>query len=56
MTLQNDGAQSAVFQLRVMVWRQENGEDIFEPTREVLVNPGLFELKPGADRSAVMSR
>lgn len=52
MTLQNDGAQSAVFQLRVMVWRQENGEDIFEPTREVLANPGLFELKPGADQIA----
>lgn len=52
MTLKNNGVQSSVFQLRVMSWRQDNGEDVFEPTREVLANPSIFELQPGADQIA----
>jgi len=37
-------------QAEVMVWSQENGQDIYQPTREVLVNPSIFRLSPGAQQ------
>jgi fimbrial chaperone protein len=52
MTIQNSGTEPTVLQLKVLAWRQENGEDVFEPTREVLANPGIFELAPGTEQVA----
>lgn len=37
-------------QAEVMAWSQENGQDIYRPTREVLVNPSIFRLFPGAQQ------
>jgi fimbrial chaperone protein len=37
-------------QAEVMAWSQENGEDIYRPTREVLVNPSIFRLSPGVQQ------
>ena len=37
-------------QAEVMAWSQENGQDIYQPTREVLVNPSIFRLSPGAQQ------
>lgn len=37
-------------QAEVMAWSQENGQDIYRPTREVLVNPSIFRLSPGAQQ------
>ena len=44
MTIQNGSAETARIQLRVFSWRQVDGEDKFEETRDVLANPGLFEI------------
>lgn len=52
MTIQNSGAEVTRLQLRVMAWSQENGEDVFRPTRDVLANPAMFELAPGAQQIA----
>ena len=52
LTIQNSGAEATRLQLRVMAWSQENGEDVFHPTRDVLANPGMFELAPGAQQIA----
>jgi fimbrial chaperone protein len=37
-------------QAEVMAWSQENGQDVYQPTREVLVNPSIFRLSPGAQQ------
>lgn len=37
-------------QAEVMAWSQENGQDIYQPTRDVLVNPSIFRLAPGTQQ------
>jgi fimbrial chaperone protein len=45
MRIQNGGVEAARLQVRVFSWRQAaDGKDVFEETRDVLVNPGLFEI------------
>ncbi len=46
---EEEEAEVAV-QAEVMAWSQENGQDIYQPTREVLVNPSIFRLSPGAQQ------
>ncbi|GAY20734.1 MULTISPECIES: molecular chaperone [Sphingobium] len=48
MAIENSSKESARVQLRVYGWRQEKGEDVLEETRDVLANPALFEVRPGA--------
>lgn len=50
MTIRNDSAEPSRVQLRVYAWRQQNGEDVFEETRDVLANPALFELPAGGEQ------
>ena len=52
MTIQNSSAKTTRIQLRVFSWRQENGKDVFEATRDVLANPGLFEIAPKGEQIA----
>lgn len=47
MTIENGSDTPTRVQLRVYSWRQEDGEDKLEETREVLANPGQFEIPPG---------
>lgn len=44
MTIHNESPEPSRVQLRVYAWRQQDGEDVFEETRDVLANPALFEL------------
>lgn len=46
MRIENVGAEATRVQLRVFSWHQSNGEEFLEPTRDILVNPSLFEVKP----------
>ncbi|MBE1529900.1 fimbrial chaperone protein [Sphingopyxis sp. OAS728] len=46
MTIENDSDEASRVQLRLYAWRQEGERDIYEETREVLANPGLFEIAP----------
>lgn len=50
ITVQNSGAQTSLLQLRVMAWRQDGGEETFEPTRDILANPPMMRLAPGAQQ------
>jgi fimbrial chaperone protein len=45
----NDGAAAINVQVRVMRWRQQNGEDILEATDDVVVSPPISQLAPGAE-------
>lgn len=43
-TVNNEGSLAARAQLTMNAWSQEGGKDILTPTREVLVNPTIFEV------------
>lgn len=52
MAIENDGDAASRVQLRLYAWRQEGDRDIYEETRDVLANPGLFEIAPGRTQIA----
>jgi fimbrial chaperone protein len=52
MTIENSSDALARMQVRVVAWRQENGQDLFEGTRDILANPPLFEVAAGAQQIA----
>lgn len=43
-TVVNEGGEAARVQLTMNSWRQEGGKDVLTPTRDVLVNPTIFEV------------
>jgi fimbrial chaperone protein len=47
VTVQNQGTDDTLVQLSIVAWRQENGEDRMEPTRDLLLNPSIFLVKAG---------
>lgn len=48
LTVRNAGAAPVVLQLKTMAWTQEDGEDRYTPTGELLATPPIFTLAPGA--------
>lgn len=50
MTVRNSGADPALLHLRVMSWAQPSGVDAYEHTRDVLANPAVIRLAPGAEQ------
>ncbi|WP_311266850.1 fimbria/pilus periplasmic chaperone [Sphingobium sp. WCS2017Hpa-17] len=52
MTIENSSDALARMQVRVVAWRQDNGQDLFEDTRDILANPPLFEVAAGAQQIA----
>ena len=47
ITLLNNGQMPVVIQVDLQSWTQREGEDIYEPSRDLLVNPPIFTLPPG---------
>ena len=47
ITLKNEGNESRVVQTELLRWTQVNGEDIYTPSRDLLVNPPITTLRPG---------
>ncbi len=39
-----------MIQAEVTVWTQDRTGDKYEPTREVLINPAVFEIPPGGEQ------
>jgi len=46
----NGGDARTIVQIDAVAWQQENGEERYTPTHEVLALPALFELKPGEEQ------
>lgn len=44
----NTGDETVTIQSQLLAWSQQDGIDLLVPTREVLVSPPIFKLKPGA--------
>ncbi|MBU4181711.1 MAG: fimbria/pilus periplasmic chaperone [Gammaproteobacteria bacterium] len=47
ITVTNQGDERVTTHVDVVSWTQSDGKDIFAPTTDVLLNPGVFTLEPG---------
>ncbi|MDR5903992.1 molecular chaperone [Franzmannia qiaohouensis] len=47
LRVRNTGAEETSVQVELQAWRQEGGQDIYTPSREVLATPPIFTLAPG---------
>jgi fimbrial chaperone protein len=47
LTVRNDGSEPSVVQVRLYAWSQDAGQDILQPTHELLVSPPVFTVQPG---------
>ena len=45
--INNSDTQPIEFKAEVLSWTQSNGDDVYTPTREILVNPTRFTIPPG---------
>jgi fimbrial chaperone protein len=52
MTIHNEGDETVRGQLRLFAWRQADGADVLDETRDILANPPLFEIPPGGEQIA----
>lgn len=50
ITVRNSGTEPMSVQMEVMNWSQQDGEDVFTATREVLANPPIFTVPPGGSQ------
>jgi len=50
ITVRNDGAEPVSMQLEVLNWSKDDGEDVFTPTRELIVNPPIFTIPAGSSQ------
>ena len=50
LTVRNNGAEPVSMQLEVLNWSQEEGNDVFTPTRELIVNPPIFTIPAGGSQ------
>ncbi len=50
LTVRNNGTEASVVQLEVVSWSQQQGEDVFTPSREVLATPPIFTVPPGGSQ------
>lgn len=52
LTVGNRGTDDTLIQIAISDWKQIDGKDVLTPTREVLVNPPVFQLKAGGQQIA----
>lgn len=50
INVKNNSTTPAAMQIEVMSWTQTDTEDKYDVTRDLLVNPVIFELAPGAEQ------
>jgi fimbrial chaperone protein len=47
LTVRNESEPARIMQLQVMSWEQQDGENRYEATRELLATPPIFTIPPG---------
>jgi fimbrial chaperone protein len=50
LTVRNEEAAAVVVQAEGLSWSQADGQDAFQPTRDLLVSPAVFTLAPGGSQ------
>jgi len=52
ITVRNESTtEDVVIQTRAADWRQENGEDVYNLSNDLIATPPIFTLKPGASQT-----
>jgi P pilus assembly chaperone PapD len=49
-TVENHRAVARLYQLEAVAWTQSGGEDVYAPTRELIVVPPVFRLAAGQNQ------
>jgi fimbrial chaperone protein len=47
LTVRNQGDEPAVVQVQLFAWSQDAGQDVLQPTGDLLVSPPVFTVAPG---------
>lgn len=47
LTFKNKGDDSITLQAQFFSWSQKDGQNIYQPTKDVFASPAMFTLKPG---------
>ena len=50
LVIRNDGLEPVVIQVEPRAWSQKDSEDIYAPTRELLVTPPIITISAGAEQ------
>ena len=50
ISIRNDGDQASVMQVEFAAWTQENGQDVYLPTQDLLATPPIFTVPAGASQ------
>jgi fimbrial chaperone protein len=50
LLVRNDGAEATVVQLEVVSWSQQDGKDVYTPTKEILATPPIFTVQAGGSQ------
>ena len=47
LTVHNQGDEPSVVQVQIYEWSQQDGQDVLQPTTDLLLTPPVFTVKPG---------
>jgi fimbrial chaperone protein len=50
LVVRNSGTEATVIQLEVTSWVQEDGKDVYTPTKEILATPPIFTVPAGGSQ------
>ena len=50
MVVRNTGAEPVVVQLEAFDWSQQEGQDVYTATKEILATPPIFTIPPGGSQ------
>jgi fimbrial chaperone protein len=50
LSIRNSGDEAVVVQASIVSWTQENGQDVYAPTKEILGTPPIATIPPGGEQ------
>jgi len=50
LVVHNNGVEPSVIQVEAVSWAQQDGKDVYTPTREILATPPIFTVPPGGSQ------
>jgi fimbrial chaperone protein len=50
LSVRNSGDEAVVVQTSIVSWTQENGQDVYAPTKEILGTPPIATIPPGGEQ------
>ena len=50
LVVQNNGSEPTVVQLETVSWAQQDGKEVYEPTKDILATPPIFTVPAGGSQ------